>query len=409
VSCAPLRPTSGPWRAAVVGGGIAGLASAAALVRAGWQVTVLERAPAFAEVGAGLAVTANGMAALDAVGAGPAVRAAGYPVHTAGFQDPSGRWILRLPDVPPEPDGTNSIRGVHRQRLHAALLQAADAADLVTGAEVTAVQPGAPSGAPATVTWRTGSGERTLDCDLVVAADGVRSGVRHRFLPDAELAYSGFTSWRAVIDDTDRIDDRFIAAWGPATEFGVLRISPTEVYWYGYVRSPPGAVLADELSAARDHFAGWSALVTDIVGATPAGRLLRHDVHHLPGGLPRYVHGRVVLVGDAAHAVLPTMGQGANTALEDGACLGRLVPAAAAADGGLAAGLAVFDRARGPRCRGIARQSVTVARLGAHLPGGWRQSARNALLRHLPSGALVSAGARTTRWTPPPPAAAPTG
>ena len=391
-------------RATVVGGGIAGLASAAALVQAGWQVTVLDRAPAFTEVGAGLAITGNGMAALDAIGAGHVVRAAGHRTRTAGFQDRRGRWLLRLPDVPPDQDGTTWVCAVHRQRLHAALLQAAGGADLVTGAQVIGVEAGTPAGEPATVVWQTGTGEHTSDCDLVVAADGVRSTVRDQLFPGTAPEYSGFTSWRAVIDDTDRIDDRFIAAWGPSTEFGALRISATQVYWYGYFRRPAGSAFHDELRAAQDHFSGWSPRVTGTVAATTADQLMRHDVYHLPDGLPRYVRGRVVMVGDAAHAVLPTMGQGAATALEDGASLGRLIAAHGPAD--LALALANFDRARRPRCRQIARQSVMTARFGAHLPGGWQQSARNTLLRLVPARPFVRAGARVLRWTPPPVGAA---
>ncbi len=85
--------------ATVVGGGIAGLASAIALAQAGWRVTVLERAPAFGEVGAGLATTGNGMTALAALGLGEASREVAYQTGTAGMQDQAGRWIMRMPDT----------------------------------------------------------------------------------------------------------------------------------------------------------------------------------------------------------------------------------------------------------------------------------------------------------------------
>ncbi|MGH9101469.1 MAG: FAD-dependent oxidoreductase [Acidimicrobiales bacterium] len=138
---------AGHLTAMVVGGGIAGLASAVSLRQAGWEVAVLERAPAFGEVGAGLAITRNGMTALEAIGVGKAVRAVGHQTLTAGFQDPSGLWLLRIPESPAL-RSTTTIWGVHRQRLHAALRDAAEAegAELVTGAEVTSVRPGASGG-----------------------------------------------------------------------------------------------------------------------------------------------------------------------------------------------------------------------------------------------------------------------
>lgn len=388
--------------ATVVGGGIAGLAAAGSLAQAGWRVTVLERAPAFGEVGAGLAITRNGMTALDAIGAGDAVRAAGHETVTAGHQDPSGRWLLRIPDSP-DMRATTTIWGIHRRQLHACLLHAAEAADgveLVTGAEVTAVRPGRPGSEPAAVTWQNPTGRETRESSLVVAADGVRSAVRSQLFPTARPRYSGSTSWRAVIPDTSS-DGRLVEVWGPGAEFGTLRVSDSEIYWYGYFRHPEGMTFADELAAAHDRFSNWPPQVRAVLDATTADHLMRHDVYHLGGGLPAYTRGRIVMIGDAAHAMLPTMGGGASTALEDGVCVGRLIGAQVAGDGDLASALAAFDRARRPRCRQIARLSALVAKFGADLGGGRRQSVRNAVVRLAPARALIRAGAPIIRWTAP--------
>jgi 2-polyprenyl-6-methoxyphenol hydroxylase-like FAD-dependent oxidoreductase len=388
--------------AMVVGGGIAGLASAVSLAQAGWQVKVLERAPTFSEVGAGLGMTGNGMAALAAMGLDGAVRAVGHETVSAGFQDPHGRWLMRIPDRP-DLRAVTTVWGLHRQRLHAVLRQAAEAADgveLVTDAEAVSVRPGTPGGEQAAVTWRTGDVAHTVDAQLVVAADGVRSAMRAQMFPAARPRYSGSTSWRAVIPDTDS-DGRLVEVWGPGTEFGVLRVSDAEIYWYGYFRNPEGAVFADELAAARDRFAAWAPWIRGLVAATTGDRLMRHDVYHLPQGLPSYVCGRVVLVGDAAHAALPTAGQGAATALEDGVCVGRMIAATVRAGGDLAAALTAFDRARRRRCQQIARTAAVTARIGADLGGGRRQAVRNTLLRLAPPAPFLKLGTSIVRWTPP--------
>ena len=389
--------------ATVIGGGIAGLAAAVSLVQAGWRVTVLERAAAFGEVGAGLAVTGNGMTALKALGLDGAVRAAGYQTTTAGYQDPSGRWLMRIPDIGPALRAVITFWGLNRQRLHGVLLAAASAADgvdLVAGAEVVSVTPGTPGGEPASVTWRAGGSGHKARTGLVVAADGVRSTVRAQLFPAVQPRYSGSTSWRAVIPDTGS-DSRMIEVWGPGTEFGSLRVSDTEIYWFGYFRNPEGAVFPDELAAAREHFATWSPWIRGLVSATPADRLMRHDVYHLGPGVPTYAYGRVVLIGDAAHAALPTAGQGAATALEDGVCVGRMIAAPVRAGGDLAAALAAFDQARRPRCRQLARTAAMIARFGADLGGGWRQTARNAFLRVAPVRPMLRAGAPIVRWEAP--------
>jgi 2-polyprenyl-6-methoxyphenol hydroxylase-like FAD-dependent oxidoreductase len=229
--------------ATVVGGGIAGLASAIALAQAGWRVTVLERAAAFGEIGAGLATTGNGMTALTALGLGEAIREVAYQTGTAGMQDQAGRWIMRMPDTRSDPTAVTTIWGLQRQRLHGVLRAAAEAADgveLVTGAEVVAVtasRPDQPGGGPVTVSWRNGTTGHAEKVALLVAADGVRSATRARLFPSVSERYSGSTSWRAIIPDTDS-EDRLVQAWGPGTEFGSLRVSPTEIYWYGYFRHP---------------------------------------------------------------------------------------------------------------------------------------------------------------------------
>ncbi|NLS09480.1 hypothetical protein HGQ17_05550 [Nesterenkonia sp. MY13] len=183
----------------------------------------------------------------------------------------------------------------------------------------------------------------------------MRSAVRGLLYPESQAAYSGYSSWRAIAP-RGRDEDSLRQFWGPHAEFGVMPVSENETYWYGYVAMPQRSTVADELGAALERFQGWADPVRDVLHRTPAEAVMRHDVHHIPGGVPTYYSGRVVMVGDAAHGFLPTMGQGAATALEDGLCVGRLIGAPVAAGGDLAAALADFDAQRRPRCQSLARR-----------------------------------------------------
>lgn len=376
--------------AIVVGGGIAGLTAAAALLRSGWQVRVLESAPELGEVGAGLAVTVNGERALDAIGAGDRVRRDGYAVRPAGARRADGKWLLRTPDSAGE---LSRMIGIHRQRLHESVAGSAADADLVTGARVTSVEPGTPGAEPARVTWESADGSRNDTADLLVGADGVRSATRGVLFTGHKLVYSGYSSWRAVITDTTTVDDTFAMLWGPHAEFGALRISADQVYWYGYVGLPAGHVFPNEVRAARDSFESWASDVRALTEATD--EVIRHDVWILAEPLPRYTVGRAVLIGDAAHPMLPTLGQGANSALEDGVCVGGLIRA----DRDLAVALRDYETQRYRRTQQLVTRSAQMARAGAHLGRG--QWLRNAMLRLTPPSAAQRSGTRFMDWTPP--------
>ncbi len=381
--------------AVVVGAGIAGLASAISLARTGWQVTVLERSAELGEVGAGLAMTPNAVTAFRELGFGDDdVAALGCPTWVGGICDLAGRPILTLPDSPVM---RPPVIGVHRRRLHAALhRQASDSGvEIVTGASVATVDPGEPEGPPAVVHGR--------EADLVVGADGMRSALRAVLFPAHRPVYSGYSSWRGIAPGAEGYTV-LQQSWGPHAEFGIVRVADEQTYWYGYVAMPERTVIADELGAARERFAGWTSPVQEVMAATPPEAVLRHDVHHLSGGLPRYTSGRVVMVGDAAHGTLPTMGQGAATALEDGLCVGLLVGAPVATGGRLAPALDGFDASRRPRCRALARASVASGRFGSHLGGGWRQTLRNSSMRLTPASAITCGSRAAMGWTPPEPA-----
>ncbi|MBM0235627.1 FAD-dependent monooxygenase [Micromonospora sp. STR1_7] len=377
--------------AVVVGGGIGGLSAAVALRRHGWQVTVLERAAELREVGAGLTLMTNALHALDALGLGPALRQSAHAEAPGGIRDPRGRWVSRLDAAQMTRQLGTTALGVHRATLHRVLSDALPASSLRTGAEVEHVESGPDHAA---VHYRGPDGPRTLDADLVVGADGLRSRLRAQLWPQIPApVYAGSTTWRAAIAFPDPIPTAI--TWGPAAEFGMVPLGEGQVYWYAALTAPPGGHAPDELAAVRDHFGDWHEPIPALLAATPPGVVLRNDIHHLATPLPSYVRGRVALLGDAAHAMTPNLGQGAGQAIEDAVVLG-----AVCSDGadGLPAALAAYDEQRRPRSQAVARASLRAGRYGQQMRNPLALAVRGAALRLIPAGTVLRGMTRYVDW-----------
>ncbi|MHA7219430.1 FAD-dependent monooxygenase [Arthrobacter sp. MDT1-48-3] len=382
-------------RAVVVGGGIAGLAAAVSLLHEGWRVTVLEQARAFTEVGAGLTITPNGMSALASIGVDTAVRDAGYRVRMAGTTDEHGSWLLRVPRAS---GSDQEVYGIHRQDLHDSLLTAAHGAVLMSGTRVVSVAPGSPGGATARVGCVSAKGAVSHDADLVIGADGLRSTVRGLVAPGTGPRFSGKSSWRGIVADSALVTEDFIVRWGPGTEFGAVRIGAAQVYWYGYTSSKEGHRRPDEKAAAMHHFRNWADPVRPLIELTPGDRVMRHDVYDLPPNLRTYIFGRVVLIGDAAHAMIPTMGQGANSSLEDGACIGLLIGRRVKEGVPLQSAVRSFDALRRPRTQKMISRSRRAGQVGADVQSRIGITVRNTLMRAVPAGPATKAGASVLTW-----------
>jgi 2-polyprenyl-6-methoxyphenol hydroxylase-like FAD-dependent oxidoreductase len=384
--------------AVVVGGGIGGLTAAVALRKVGWQVTVLERAAVFGEIGAGITLLSNGLRCLDAVGLGEAVRGSGLPMLALGMRTAAGRWLSRFDGDGADMEarmGTTSVV-IHRAELHRILRDALPAAALVAGVTTTAIIGGA-DGGPAEVRFWHGGQDAVLHADLVVGADGVHSWVRAQRWPDALApVYSGSTTWRAITAPSSPPVTEMSLSWGQGTEFGVMPIVDGRTYWYAAANADEFQRNTDELGDLRRQFGSWHEPIPAVLAQTSPEAVLRHDIYWLPK-LDSYHRGSVVLLGDAAHAMTPNLGQGGGQALEDAIVLA----AAVSRTSKVTTALAQYDHERRARTQAMSQAATQQLRFGQQLRSPIAVALRNTAIALTPNHVALLAIARYGKWLPP--------
>ena len=347
-----LRPS-----VVIIGGGIGGLFAANALIAQGLRVAVYEQASALGEVGAGVYVTPNAVRHLERVGLGPAVERWGARVGT-------GSSYFRHDGTPIAPvqvtdaSGWNATFGMHRADFVDLLAANLPAGIVFTGHRAVGFEQ---NDALARVAFANGA---SVEADMVVAADGIHSELRPHVFPPSKPVFHGTISYRGLVA-RERLPhwpmDRWQMWAGPSKHFLVFPVRHgTMVNYVGFV--PTDEEMKESWSAPGDPevlrraFEGWDPRVGEVlkqVDKTFRWALYDRDP------LPTWAKGRLTLLGDAAHPMLPHLGQGANQSIEDGMALATILARVNTA--AVPAALLAYERLR--------RERVAQVQLGARQNG----------------------------------------
>jgi salicylate hydroxylase len=312
-------------RVIVVGGGLGGTAAAVALMRAGLDVQVYEQAQQLTEVGAGVSLAPNGLRVLDRLGLSAAIERLGARYMSARLTLPDGRPVPHEPGQFTRP-GQNV--GIHRADMLALLAGQLPPGTVCIGHRCTDFSQDAFS---ATVSF---ADRTTATADAVIGADGIHSVLQGFVSEPAEPVFSGVVAYRGLVPRPDQYPPGQLRMWvGEGQHFLVFPVRAGQLLNYvGFVGSDAPA--RESWSASGDpvalaaHFAGWDPVIEGIIAAVsgPGGSGFRWGMYdRVP--LSRWSSGRLTLLGDAAHPMLPHLGQGANQALEDAATLATLLGA----------------------------------------------------------------------------------
>jgi salicylate hydroxylase len=335
----------------VVGGGIGGLFAANALIAQGMKVSVYEQAPALGEVGAGVFITPNSVRQMERVGLGPSV-------ETWGARVGPGSHYFRHDGSPIAPvqvtdsSGWNATFGMHRADFVSFLSQALPAGVVHTGHRCIGFSQDRDQ---AHVTFSNGT---VATADIIVGADGIHSELRPFVFPPSQPVFSGTVAYRGLVP-REKVPDWPTDAWmmwlGLGKHFLAFPVrAGALINFVGFV--PADQEMKESWTAKGDpdalraEFAGWDPRIGVLLGtvdSTFRSALYDRDP------LPTWTKGRLTLLGDAAHPMLPHLGQGANQSIEDGMALATIL---ARADRDTApSALLAYERLRRERVASVQR------------------------------------------------------
>lgn len=304
---------------AIIGGGIAGLTTALALKQKGFSATVYERADELNEIGAGIWIQPNALQVLNHLGLKEELLNSGVQLDRVDITDNQLRPFSKGGNIVQDQKG-NKIVSIHRARLHKILYDSLPKNTVKLDCELKSFTQNSDG-------IKLDFHDTSISADFVLAADGINSKTRKQLFPKSSLRDSGQTCWRGIANMAlpDQLQNLGREAWGNNVRFGFSQVSEDSVYWFAVAKSAP--FIKDDLPQLKDNlktmFESFHPIVNQIIMETEEQKIIRGDLLDLKR-LDRWHSQNICLLGDAAHATTPNMGQGAGQGIEDAYTIAEL-------------------------------------------------------------------------------------
>lgn len=300
----------------IVGGGIAGLCAAIGLTKLGIDAQVYESADELKGIGAGFGLAANAMQALEHLGLKDEIVPIGHYLASYNVLDQKGNILV-------EPDTKSISRkyqqdnfAIHRADLHQFLLSKISNTQIHLGKRAISFER---EGEKIRIYFADGS---YTNGQALLIADGVHSPLRQQLIPGSAPRYSGYTCWRATIDNSSIQLTKGTETWGPKGRFGMTPLVNNRIYWYACINTTARNPILKKWRTKEllENFKSYHAPIPTILSETKDSELIANDIIDI-APLDRLAFDNILLLGDAGHATTPNLGQGACQAIEDVAVL----------------------------------------------------------------------------------------
>jgi len=362
----------------IIGGGIAGLTTALAFEKAGIDYHLFERAAAFEAVGAGIWLAPNALTALKSYGLLDELRDSGNELEQILLTDAQLKPISRTPLHRIRDTFGYSTIAIHRADLQKILYRQIPRNKITFGKSMDKMDV---QNTGIRLQFSDGS---THQAERLIAADGIHSRVREQLFSHARKRYSGQTCWRGIsaIQLEESLQRKGLESWGGEYRLGFSRLNDAQVYWFAVgLRAPNGQDQPEQVKAdLQQHFATFDPLINQIIEQTPSEQIFRNDIYDLVP-LSRWYQGNICLIGDAAHATTPNMGQGGAQAIEDAYYLAKIIQSEAPENA-----FETFQQSRYKKATSVVQRSWNMGKLAHWRRGKWL---RNTLMKSVPERWVV--------------------
>ena len=364
---------------AIIGAGIGGLTTALALEKIGVDYEVFEKAPKIDEVGAGIWLAPNALSVLQYLDVLDEVKVKGNTINQITLAQADLAPISdNDQDFIEEEFGFTTI-AIHRATLQQLLFDKIPKERIHLGKGFQSYEE-CPNG-NIKVKFED---DTIIETNYLLGADGIHSKVRKQLFPESKIRYSGQTCWRGVanFEMTSEFQHRGMELWGNQIRFGISKIAENKVYWFAVALDRPDQKdNRDQLQQKLvEMFKEFDPMVTQLILSTPIEKIVRNDIIDL-ALLDHWYHDNICLIGDAAHATTPNMGQGGAQAIEDAYYLSKMI----ANDQGNKHNFKIFEGKRKKKVTTIVNQSWSTGKM-AHWKYG--QGFRNFVLKRVPKKVL---------------------